>query len=131
MASQQRPLSPHLQVYKPQITSTLSIIHRMTGVVNALGALLMAWWLVALAGGESSYAQFTAVAGSVPGQIALFAFSATLVYHLLNGVRHLFWDIGWGLEIPQAYRSGYTVIILATALTALLWYAGLSAGGAV
>jgi succinate dehydrogenase / fumarate reductase cytochrome b subunit len=130
MASQQRPLSPHLQVYKPQITSTMSILHRATGVANAMGALLLAWWLVALAGGESSYAQFTAVAGSVPGQIALFAFSATLVYHLLNGVRHLFWDVGLGFEIPQAYRSGYAVLVLAAALTGLLWYAGLAAGGA-
>ena len=130
MATQPRPLSPHLQVYKPQITSTMSIVHRITGVVNALGFLLVAAWLVALAGGEASHAAAQAAAGSLPGRIALFAFSATLVYHLLNGVRHLFWDMGWGFEIPQVYRSGYTVLVLAVVLTAGVWYAGLMAGGA-
>ena len=130
MATQPRPLSPHLQVYKPQITSAMSIVHRITGVVNALGFLLVAAWLVALAGGEASYAAAQAAAGSLPGKIALFAFSATLVYHLLNGVRHLLWDMGWGFEIPQVYRSGYTVLVLAVVLTAGVWYAGLAAGGA-
>lgn len=130
MATQQRPLSPHLQIYAKQITSTMSILHRVTGVVNALGALLLACWLVALAGGGEAYAQFSTLAGSLPGRVVLFAFGATLVYHLLNGVRHLVWDMGLGFEIPQVYRSGYIVIALAVVLTGLLWYAGLSAGGA-
>lgn len=130
MATQQRPLSPHLQIYAKQITSTMSILHRATGVVNALGALLLACWLVALAGGGEAYAQFSALAGSLPGRVALFVFGATLVYHLLNGVRHLVWDMGHGFEIPQVYRSGYIVVALALLLTGLLWYAGLSAGGA-
>lgn len=130
MATQQRPLSPHLQVYRPQITSVLSIAHRGTGVVNALGVFVLGCWLVALAAGGEAYAQFAAAAGSVPGRIALFGFAATLVYHLLNGVRHLFWDIGWGFEIPQLYRSGYTVIGLSLLLTGLLWYVGLSIGAA-
>ena len=132
MATPKRPLSPFMlgPYYRPQITSMMSILHRGTGVANALGVLLLAWWLVALAGGEAAYAQFAAVAGSLPGQLALFAFCATLVYHLLNGVRHLFWDMGRGFEIPQVYRSGYLVIGLAIVLTGLLWYAGLSVGGA-
>lgn len=130
MATQQRPLSPHLQIYAKQITSTMSILHRATGVVNALGALLLACWLVALAGGGEAYAQFSALADSLPGRVALFVFGATLVYHLLNGVRHLVWDMGHGFEIPQVYRSGYIVVALALLLTGLLWYAGLSAGGA-
>lgn len=129
MATQQRPLSPHLQIYAKQITSTMSILHRATGVVNALGALLLACWLVALADGGEAYAQFSALAGSLPGRVALFVFGATLVYHLLNGVRHLVWDMGHGFEIPQVYRSGYIVVALALLLTGLLWYAGLSAGG--
>jgi len=129
MATHQRPLSPHLQVYKPQITTTMSILHRITGVVNAFGALLVAWWLVALADGGAAYAQFTAVSGSLVGKLALFAFSATLVYHLLNGLRHLSWDMGFGFEIPQVYRSGYVVLGFAVALTGLLWYVMLSAGG--
>jgi succinate dehydrogenase / fumarate reductase cytochrome b subunit len=130
MATQQRPLSPHLQVYKPQITSSMSILHRITGVVNALGVLVFAWWLVALSAGGDAYAQFAAVAGSLPGKIALFGFAATLVYHLLNGVRHLVWDAGFGFEIPQVYRSGYAVLALAALLTGALWYVGLSIGGA-
>ena len=74
-------------------------------------------------------AAFAAVAGSLPGRIALFAFGATLVYHLLNGVRHLFWDMGFGFEIPQVYRTGYTVIVLAVLLTGALWYVALGLGG--
>jgi succinate dehydrogenase / fumarate reductase cytochrome b subunit len=116
--------------YKPQITSMMSIAHRGTGVVNALGALLVAWWLVALAAGEAAYAQFAAVAGSLPGKVALFGFCATLVYHLLNGVRHLLWDMGKGFEIPQVYRSGYAVIVFAVILTGALWYVGATVGGA-
>lgn len=129
MATQQRPLSPHLSIHPQRITGGMSILHRATGVINALGVLLLTCWLLALAGGEASYAAFLACLGSLPGQIALFGFAATLVYHLLNGVRHLFWDAGWGFEIPQVYRSGYVVIALTVLLTGLLWYAGLSAGG--
>ncbi|MGL6290283.1 MAG: succinate dehydrogenase, cytochrome b556 subunit [Silanimonas sp.] len=132
MATPKRPLSPFMigPYYRPQITSMMSIAHRGTGIVNALGVLVLAWWLVALASGDEAYAQFTAAAGSLPGRIALFAFGATLVYHLLNGVRHLVWDMGRGFEIPQVYRSGYAVIALAVVLTAGLWYVGLSIGGA-
>lgn len=131
MATPKRPLSPFMigPYYRPQITSMMSILHRATGVANALGALLVVWWLVALASGEAQYAAFLAVAGSLLGKALLFAFCATLVYHLLNGVRHLFWDMGWGFEIPQVYRSGYTVAVLAVLFTGLLWYAGLLAGG--
>ena len=129
MATQQRPLSPHLQIYAKQITSTLSILHRATGVANALGVLVLACWLVALAAGGEAYAGFAAAADSLPGRVVLFGFAATLVYHLLNGVRHLFWDAGLGFEIPQVYRSGYAVIVLAIVLTAGLWYAGLTVGG--
>jgi succinate dehydrogenase / fumarate reductase cytochrome b subunit len=130
MATPQRPLSPHLQIYAKQITSTMSILHRITGIVNAIAALGIAGWLVALAGTPEQYATAQTLLGSTPGQLVLFVFSATLVYHLLNGVRHLVWDAGWGFEIPQVYRSGYTVWALAVVLTGALWYAGLSAGGA-
>jgi succinate dehydrogenase / fumarate reductase, cytochrome b subunit len=131
MATPQRPLSPFMigPYYRPQITSMMSIAHRATGVANAFGALLVAWWLVALASGEAAYAQFAAVAGSLPGKVALFGFCATLTYHLLNGVRHLFWDMGKGFEIPAVYRSGWLVIGLAIVVTGLLWYVGLSVGG--
>lgn len=130
MAAQQRPLSPHLQVYRPQITSMMSIVHRATGVLLALGALALSVWLCSLASAGDGYASFQYWAGSWIGKIALFAFSAALVYHLLNGLRHLFWDIGWGFEIPQFYRSGYTVLVLSVLFTALIWFSALSGGAA-
>lgn len=129
MAAQQRPLSPHLQVYRPQITSLMSIVHRGTGVVLALGAFVLVAWLLAVAGSVDAYGGFQACAGSPIGKLALFVFSACLVYHLFNGIRHLFWDIGWGFEIPQLYRSGYAVLVLTIMFTALIWYVGLNVGG--
>ena len=130
MAAQQRPLSPHLQVYRPQITTVMSIVHRATGMLLALGALALAVWLCSLAGAGDCYASFQYWAESWIGKAALFAFSAALVYHLLNGLRHLLWDIGWGFEIPQFYRSGYTVLALSVLFTALIWFSALSGGAA-
>lgn len=131
MATQQRPLSPHLQVYKPQLTSTMSIMHRGSGVLLALGAFVLAAWLLAAAGSAEAFAAFQQFAASIIGMVALFAFSAALVYHFLNGLRHLLWDAGWGFEIPKAYASGYTVLTLAVVFTVVLWYCGLRAGGAL
>jgi succinate dehydrogenase / fumarate reductase cytochrome b subunit len=125
MATQERPLSPHLQVYKPQITSVMSIIHRITGVVLALGSLVLAAWLVAAAGAPQAYAAFGALMGSLVGKLALFVFSACLVYHFLNGLRHLAWDTGRGFDIPKVYASGYSVLALSVVLTAVLWWFGL------
>lgn len=128
MATQERPLSPHLQVYKPQLTSTMSILHRITGVVLALGSLLFAAWLVAVAGGADAFELARAALASVPGQVVLFGLSACLVYHFLNGIRHLAWDAGHGLDIAKAYASGYAVLVLAVLITAGLWWAGLAMG---
>ena len=130
MAVQQRPLSPHLQVYKPQLTMVLSIVHRGTGVVLSLGAFLLAAWLIAVAGDGDAFAQFNACASSLPGRFVLHAFTASLAYHLLNGIRHLLWDIGWGFELPKAYASGWAVLGLALAITCVIAYLGLRAGGA-
>jgi succinate dehydrogenase / fumarate reductase cytochrome b subunit len=130
MATQERPLSPHLQVYKPQLTSVMSILHRGTGVVLALGALVLAAWLVAAAGSADGYASFAACMASLPGKLALFVFSASLVYHFLNGIRHLFWDAGHGYELPKAYASGYAVLVLSVVFTAVLWYFALRGGEA-
>ena len=129
MATQERPLSPHLQVYKPQLTSTMSILHRITGVVLALGSLLFAAWLVAVAGGADAFELARAALASVPGQVVLFGLSACLVYHFLNGIRHLAWDAGHGFEIPKFYASGYAVAVLTVLITAGLWWAGLAMGG--
>lgn len=117
----QRPLSPHLQVYKPQLTSGMSIGHRITGVINAVAAFALAWWLVAIAAGPDSLATFNAAAGSLVGRLVLFAITATLMYHLCNGIRHLFWDAGKGLDIDTAYKSGYAVLAVALLLTIAIW----------
>ena len=121
MPSRERPLSPHLQVYRWQITMLMSILHRATGVALAVGSPGLAWWLHALASGGESYASFVACAASLPGQAILFAASAALVYHLLNGIRHLLWDAGRGYEIPKVYASGYTVWALTLLFTAAIW----------
>lgn len=121
MATRERPLSPHLQVYKWQITMTMSILHRATGVALVVGAFGLAWWLLAVAAGGDAYAHASACLASPFGQFLLLAFSASLVYHLLNGIRHLLWDAGVGFEIPEFYASGWTVAILTVVLTAGLW----------
>lgn len=130
MAARQRPLSPHLQIYNQGMTGTMSITHRMTGVVLAVGALLVAAWLVCVASDADCFAWCQQVLASWFGKLALFAFSASLIYHLLNGIRHLLWDIGWGMEIQTAVKTGYLVIALSIGLTALLWVIALR-GGAV
>jgi succinate dehydrogenase / fumarate reductase, cytochrome b subunit len=128
MAAKQRPLSPHLQVYKPQITSVLSIMHRGAGVVNAIGALGVMWWLVLAASNVDCYAMFMAHAATWYGKCIFFVFSASLIYHLLNGIRHLLWDIGWGYEISTVATTGKIVLFLAFALTGLLWFVALRGG---
>ena len=124
MGDSARPLSPHLQVYKPQVTSVLSITHRVTGVFLSLGALLLGYWLLAIASGPDAYTRFIAHFAAWYGQVILLAILFSLVYHLLNGIRHLFWDAGLGLEIRTTYVSGYIVIVSSILLTALTWAAG-------
>jgi succinate dehydrogenase / fumarate reductase cytochrome b subunit len=123
MAIRERPLSPHLQVYRWQITMTMSILHRTSGVVLTVGALGLAWWLLALAAGGGAYAHASALIGSPIGLFLLFGFSLSLVYHLLNGLRHLMWDMGWGFDIPEIYRSGWAVAGLTVVFTAAIWFA--------
>ena len=121
MASDNRPLSPHLQIYRPQLTSMLSIAHRGAGIALGVGAAFFAWWLLAAASGPDAYGTAQAFFGSVVGIIVLVGFTFALFYHLCNGIRHLFWDAGMGLELDQAYRSGWTVIAAAIVLTAGAW----------
>ncbi|WP_119167539.1 succinate dehydrogenase, cytochrome b556 subunit [Algihabitans albus] len=120
-----RPLSPHLQVYRPQLTSVLSILHRITGLALAGGTLLLVWWLVAAAVGPEAYASATGFIGSWLGLFMLLGWSAALFYHLANGIRHLVWDAGYGFELETVYRSGWAVVIATIALTALAWIIGL------
>ena len=123
-----RPLSPHLQVYKPQLTTVLSITHRATGVVMSLGTALLLYWLVALAGGPESYATATAVLGSVLGRIILFGFTVAFCYHLCNGVRHLFWDAGVGFQMSAVYASGRAVVVVSLVMTIAIWAVALGGG---
>lgn len=116
-----RPLSPHLQVYRWLITSTLSILHRMTGVALSAGLLLVACWLVMLAYHPEDFAEFSAFFRSPIGMIILGGWSLALFYHLCNGIRHLFWDMGRGFELKNVNRSGYAVLVAAPLLTAITW----------
>jgi succinate dehydrogenase / fumarate reductase cytochrome b subunit len=121
--TRQRPLSPHLQVYRPQLTSMMSIIHRATGVALTTGTLVLAAWLVAVAIGGETYKMVAMAVAHPLGQFVLFVNSAALIYHALNGIRHLTWDLGFGLTIPEVYRSGHIVLFLTFLLTACLWLA--------
>ena len=121
--TRQRPLSPHLQVYRPQLTSMMSITHRATGVALTSGTLLLAAWLFAVATGGDTYAVAALAVAHPLGQFVLFGYSVALIYHALNGVRHLSWDLGFGLTIPDVYRSGHIVLFLTFLLTACLWLA--------
>jgi len=107
-----RPLSPHLTIYKWPITMATSITHRATGVALSAGMAFLAWWLVALASGPEMYQPFLTAAGSLLGQLVLFGFAWSLVYHFLNGIRHLAWDMGYGFAVPTANKSGVLVIAL-------------------
>lgn len=120
-----RPLSPHLQVYRPQVTSVLSIMHRFTGIALSVGTLLLVAWLVAAAKSPDAYAAVAGFIGSWLGVVLLFGWTAALVYHLLNGIRHLAWDAGYGFELQEVHRTGWTVVIASAALTVLLWIIGL------
>ena len=115
----ERPLSPHLQVYRPEITSVLSILHRVTGLGLSVGLLVLAYWLIAAAGGEADYADAAAVLGSGWARICYVGCAFCFFYHLANGIRHLFWDMGIGLE-PEQYRvSGWMVVLISVAVTAV------------
>ena len=131
MSARDRPLSPHLQVYRPQLTMVLSITHRMTGVALAFGTLLLVYWLVAVASGAAAYDTAQGLIGSVLGRLLLFGWSVALFYHLCNGIRHLIWDAGYLLDLPAVYRSGWAVVVATLALTLISWVAGYAAMGSL
>ena len=124
MATVQRPLSPHLQIYKWQITMVLSIAHRATGIFLSLGALVLCYWLLSISMGEAVYARTFQHLNAWYGQVVLVLFTFSFYYHLCNGIRHLFWDAGKGLEIKTMYRSGYAVILSSLGLTIVSCYMG-------
>jgi succinate dehydrogenase / fumarate reductase cytochrome b subunit len=126
MSQTSRPLSPHLQVYRWQISQTLSILHRLTGVVLSLGAVGLVAWLLALASGQAAYTGASALAGSAAGQLALVAWTFCLFYHLANGIRHLAWDAGLGFDKSAARKSGVLVVAAACLITVLFWVVALT-----
>jgi succinate dehydrogenase / fumarate reductase cytochrome b subunit len=129
MSPGSRPLSPHLQIYKPQITSVLSILHRFTGVALVGGVLLLVWWLIAAAAGPDAFVTVQSVMGSWIGRLVLFGFTFSLFYHLCNGIRHIVWDAGYGYGLPAAAASGWTVVAASVILTVAAWVAGYAAMG--
>ena len=120
--NRQRPLSPHLQIYKPQLTSILSILHRATGVALSIGSVILVSWVVALSLGETAYSSYSIIINSWFGKLVLFGFTFGLFYHLSNGIRHLFWDAGYGYDLKVAYTSGTLVIISSLTLTIVTWF---------
>ena len=119
-----RPLSPHLQVYKLIPTMASSITHRITGGALYFGTMLVGWWLIAIASGESYYNYANAIFGSIMGRIVLFGFTWALVQHMLGGLRHLMWDLGYGFEKHFTTRLAKASFVAAPIITILLWIIG-------
>lgn len=121
MRQSDRPLSPHLSIYRWPVTMLLSILHRATGIANAAGLIIFAAWLMQASAGETAYGALAALLGSPPGYLLLVGFSFAFFYHLCNGIRHLIWDTGRGLEKRQATTSAWVVIALSLIFTASFW----------
>lgn len=121
MPSDDRPLSPHLQIYRPQLTSVLSITHRLTGVALSVGSPVLVFWLLAAAAGPQSYAALHGFLASWIGLVLLLGWTFSLFFHLCNGVRHLFWDAGYGFELKSIYASGWAVVAISAGMTLVAW----------
>ena len=121
-----RPLSPHLQVYRLPLAAWLSITHRITGVGLTIGTVLLTYWIVSAAYGPEAYGKFSGFMGSPIGYLFLFGFSVALFYHLCNGIRHLFWDIGMNYEIAETKRANIIVLLGTAVLTAGAWLLALA-----
>lgn len=121
---QDRPHSPHIQIYRPQLTSVLSITHRLTGVLLSVASIMVTIWLIAGSLGPKPYEAVLTVLRSGPGLIMLFAWTFCTFFHLCNGVRHLLWDAGKGFELRSIYLSGWSVVFAAIVLTIATWLAG-------
>jgi len=128
-ARRARPISPHLQIYRPMLTMMMSIVHRITGAALYFGMVLLAWWLLAAASGPNAYANFEAIAGSIIGQIVLFGFTWALLHHALGGIRHLIWDLLYGFEPADREMLVLASVIGSIALTTVVWIVGYLAMG--
>ena len=121
MNDSKNPVSPHLQIYRWHISSLLSIIHRISGVINLLALILIFFWLIVLSFGESNYELFLLIINSFFGKFILIGFTWSMSFHILSGIRHLAWDLGYGFEIKTANISGIIVIICSLVLTIIFW----------
>lgn len=119
-----RPLSPNIQIYRPQLTSVLSIANRITGIILSACAVVLVMWLIAAASGPEAYARFRGLIGSWAGQILLLAAAFSFFLHLCGGIRHLVWDTVHGFELRQIYASGWIVVVASMLLTLAAWLAG-------
>lgn len=125
----QRPLSPNIQIYRPQLTSVLSIANRMTGIALGIYAVALVVWLVSVAAGPAAYATVQSFIGSWLGQILLLGCTFSFFLHLCGGIRHLAWDAGFGFSLGAIYASGWMVVAASVTLTVLTWLAGISLAG--
>ncbi|ABD85651.1 succinate dehydrogenase, cytochrome b556 subunit [Rhodopseudomonas palustris] len=126
----ERPLSPHMQAYRWSLTMALSIVHRLTGITLYFGTLLLAWWLIAVAAGPSAYANVQAFTGSWIGRLMLFGYTWSLMHHMLSGVRHFIWDLGYGFTAAERESMTWAALIGGVVLTVLLWIVAFTLGGA-
>lgn len=124
-----RPLSPHLGVYRFQITMLTSITHRATGVALAGGSLLLMAWLISAALGPAAYDMVQGLLIHPLGRLVMLGFTWALVYHFLNGIRHLAWDAGWGFDIPTMTKTGWSVVVLSVIVTVAIWVVAYAEGG--
>ena len=120
MPINQRPISPHIQIYRPQLPSILSILHRVTGLFLVLGLVAVCSWLVCVALGEEFFQIFNSIGSTLIGKILTLGLVFSLVYHFLNGIRHLIWDYGYGFELTSVYVSGWLVFLLSIVVTLII-----------
>ena len=125
----ERPISPHLQIYRPLINMVMSILHRITGIALYAGTLLLAWWLIAIASGPDAYSYINGLLASLPGKIVLLGYTWALLHHMLGGIRHFIWDTGRGFELTTVNMLSWLTIIGSLGLTALIWAVGLKLHG--
>ena len=122
MAKNERPLSPDIQVYRPQLTSVLSFTHRLTGISLSIAAPLLVFWLIAAASGPYAYGTIHAFLASWLGLLLLLGWTFSFFFHLCNGIRHLFWDAGYGFELRTIYASGWAAVAISIGLTLSAWF---------
>ena len=123
-ARRPRPLSPHLQIYRPMLTMMMSIVHRITGAALYFGMALLAWWLLAVASGPNAYANFEWFAGTFVGELILFGYTWALIHHMLGGIKHLIWDLGYGFGPAEREWLTVAALVGSIGLTILVWIVG-------